>query len=65
MILEHRRDLNGDHSVLGRSLRRRLLPLPPGVEATSGHAQLPAQPGNRVFLSQQVDQAKPFGASCY
>lgn len=67
MFLEHRHDLSsdrsGDRSVLGRTLSRRHLPLPlpSGVKTTAGHAQLPAQPGDRVLLGQLLDQAKPFG----
>jgi hypothetical protein len=65
MFLEHRLDLSsdrsGDRSVLGRTLSRRHLPRPSGVETTAGHAQLPAQPGDRVLLGQLLDQAKPFG----
>ena len=64
MLLEQRLDLSGDHSVLSRTRSRRLLPLPPGVEATAGHAQLPAQPGNGVLICQLLNQAKPFGDSC-
>ena len=64
MLLKHRRDLSGDRRVLGRSLSRRLLPLPPGVKAATGHAQLPAQPGHRVAACELVDQAKPLGGNC-
>ena len=64
MLLEHRLDLSGDRRVLRRSLSRRLLPLPPGVETTAGNAQLPAQPGHRVLNGQLIDQAKPLGGSC-
>jgi hypothetical protein len=64
MLLEHRVDLSGDHSVFGCTLSRRILPLPPGVEATAGHAQLPAQPGDGDLSNQLVDKAKPFGGSC-
>jgi len=64
VLQKHRLDLSGDQSVLGRTLSRRLLPLPPGVEATAGHAKLPAQPGVRVLVGQLVDQAKPPGDSC-
>lgn len=64
MLPEYRLDLSGDHSVLGRTLPRRLLPLSPGVKATAGHAQLLAQPGNRVLICQLIDQAKPLGDSC-
>ena len=64
MLLEHRLDLSGDQSVLGRPLSRRRLPLPPGIEDTAGHAQLLAQPGNRVMTCELIDQAKPLGGSC-
>jgi hypothetical protein len=63
MLPEHRRDLSGDRRVLGRTHSRRLLPLPPGVEATAGHTQLPAQPGHRVATWELIDQAKPLGGS--
>ncbi len=56
MLLKHCCDLSGDRRVLGRSLSRRLLPLPPGVETTAGHAQLPAQPGHRVTTCELIDQ---------
>jgi hypothetical protein len=42
MLLEHRLDLSGEPGFLGRPLSRRLLPLPPGVEAAASNAQLPA-----------------------
>jgi hypothetical protein len=64
VLLKHRLDLSGDQSVLGRTLSRRLMPLPPGVEPTAVQAQLPAQPGDRVLVGQLVDQAKPLGDSC-
>lgn len=64
MLLKHRRDLSGDRCVLGRTLSRLLLPLPPGVETTTSHAQLPAKPGHRVAACELVDQAKPLGGSC-
>jgi hypothetical protein len=31
------------------------LPLPPGVEATAGQAQLTSQPGHRVATCQLID----------
>lgn len=37
VLLEHRLDLSGDHSVVRRPLPRRLLPLPPGGVTTAGH----------------------------
>jgi hypothetical protein len=49
VLLEHRLDLNGDQSVLGRPLSRRLLPLP-------------AQPGNGVLIHKLIDQAVEFVA---
>ena len=64
VLLEHRRDFSGDRRVLGRTLSRGLLPLPPGVDAAAGHAQLPAQRGDGVLLGQLIDQAKPLGGSC-
>ncbi len=64
VLLEHCLDLSSDHRVLSRSPSRRLLPLPPGVETTAGHAQLPAQPGHRVGTYELIDQPKPLGGSC-
>jgi hypothetical protein len=42
MLTDHHLDLRGEHRVLGRQLSRRLQPLPPGIEAARGDAQLPA-----------------------
>ena len=64
VLAEHRLDLSGEPGVLGRPLSRRLLPLPPGVVATAGHPQLPAQPGHGVLSGELIDQAKPLGGSC-
>jgi len=65
VLLEHRLDLSGDHSVVvRRPLPRRLLPLPPGLVATAGQIQLPAQPGDGMPISKLINQAKPFGDSC-
>jgi hypothetical protein len=43
--IKHRLHLGRDGCVLLGSWARVLLPLPPGVEAAAGHAQLPAEPG--------------------
>jgi hypothetical protein len=64
ILLEHHLDLSGQSGVFGHKLSRRLLPLPPCVVATAGHAQLPAQPGDGVLLGQLIDQANPLGGSC-
>ena len=61
VLLEHRLDLSGDHSVVRRP---RLLPLPSVVVATAGHIQLPAQPGVGMPISKLINQAKPIGDSC-
>lgn len=45
MPFKHRLDLVGDDCVLLGPWAWVLLPLPPGVEAAAGHAQLPAEPG--------------------
>ena len=64
MLLEHHSDLSGDRRVLGRSLSRHILPLPPDIETTASHAQLPAQPGHRMATCELIDQTKPLGGSC-
>lgn len=46
-----------------RALCRRLLLLPPGVEATADHPQLPAEPGDSVLPDQCIDPAQPPGGS--
>jgi len=35
--------------------------MPPGVEATTGHTKLPAEPGNRKAIRQLADEARPRG----
>jgi hypothetical protein len=52
--LKHRLDLSCDQSVLDRPLSRRLLPLPPGIEAIASHAQLPAEPGDGVLINELI-----------
>ena len=53
-----------DDRVLRGPTARVLLSLPPGLGASTGHAQLPAQPGHREMVCQRCDQAKPLGGSC-
>jgi hypothetical protein len=64
ILQRHRCDLSGDHSVLGCTLSRRLLPQPPGIDATASHTQLATKTGEGVLLIQLHDQAKPLGGSC-
>ncbi len=62
---KHRLHLGRDDCVLLGPWARVLLPLPPGVEAAVGHAQLFAQPGHRKAVRQPADQPKPPGGSCF
>ncbi len=61
---KHGLELDRDGCVLLGPWTRVVLPLPPGVEAAAGHAQLPAQPGHRKAVRQLADQPKPLGGSC-
>lgn len=55
MLLERRHDLSGERRVFGHTIYRDFLPMPPGVEATAGQAQLTSQPGHRVTTGQLID----------
>lgn len=57
-------DIIGDKSVLGQPLSRRLLPLPPVVEAAACHPQKLVQTGDGVTVYELTDQTKPLGGSC-
>jgi len=54
----------GDDRVLWDSTARALLSLQPGLEAVTGYAQFPVQPGHGETVCQRRDQAKPLGVSC-
>jgi len=61
VLLKHRLDLSDDRGLVRRPHPRRLLPLTTGAEATAGHIQLLAQPGDGMPFSKLINQAKFFG----
>jgi hypothetical protein len=54
VLLEHRLDLSGQACILGRSLSRRLLPLPPGVGASRAAVPLALRVCGKNSLTSRV-----------